>query len=104
MTMGDGGIPGSKCFPGMPVSQHGKNLLAKPSRRRFMLTGPRESSLLYSPTKDSANRSEEHTPELQSRQYLVCRLLLEKKKLGQGAFGPSLPPSGLKDRTEVRDV
>src|SRR3712207_7855998 len=30
-------------------------------------------------------RSEEHTSELQSRQYLVCRLLLEKKKL------PTLP-------------
>src|SRR3712207_8985706 len=29
-----------------------------------------------SPTR---NRSEEHTSELQSRQYLVCRLLLEKK-------------------------
>src|SRR3712207_7594009 len=28
-----------------------------------------------------AGRSEEHTSELQSRQYLVCRLLLEKKKL-----------------------
>src|SRR3712207_8301689 len=28
----------------------------------------------------SAVRSEEHTSELQSRQYLVCRLLLEKKK------------------------
>src|SRR3712207_7541242 len=27
------------------------------------------------------DRSEEHTSELQSRQYLVCRLLLEKKKL-----------------------
>src|SRR3712207_7828525 len=27
----------------------------------------------------SAGRSEEHTSELQSRQYLVCRLLLEKK-------------------------
>src|SRR3712207_7879428 len=27
-------------------------------------------------------RSEEHTSELQSRQYLVCRLLLEKKKQG----------------------
>src|SRR3712207_7811736 len=26
-------------------------------------------------------RSEEHTSELQSRQYLVCRLLLEKKKM-----------------------
>src|SRR3712207_3187493 len=29
---------------------------------------------------DSRTRSEEHTSELQSRQYLVCRLLLEKKK------------------------
>src|SRR3712207_7557839 len=28
----------------------------------------------------SQDRSEEHTSELQSRQYLVCRLLLEKKK------------------------
>src|SRR3712207_8084079 len=28
-------------------------------------------------------RSEEHTSELQSRQYLVCRLLLEKKKKKQ---------------------
>src|SRR3712207_7130781 len=28
----------------------------------------------------AAQRSEEHTSELQSRQYLVCRLLLEKKK------------------------
>src|SRR3712207_7220346 len=28
-----------------------------------------------------AVRSEEHTSELQSRQYLVCRLLLEKKKM-----------------------
>src|SRR5258707_8247620 len=31
-------------------------------------------------------RSEEHTSELQSRQYLVCRLLLEKKKKRQ--FNP----------------
>src|SRR3712207_7754113 len=29
---------------------------------------------------DAGGRSEEHTSELQSRQYLVCRLLLEKKK------------------------
>src|SRR3712207_7565788 len=29
---------------------------------------------------DTPRRSEEHTSELQSRQYLVCRLLLEKKK------------------------
>src|SRR3712207_8677965 len=30
--------------------------------------------------RSRASRSEEHTSELQSRQYLVCRLLLEKKK------------------------
>src|SRR3712207_6964689 len=32
------------------------------------------------PSVPEAVRSEEHTSELQSRQYLVCRLLLEKKK------------------------
>src|SRR5947209_9979281 len=32
------------------------------------------------PAKTPYRRSEEHTSELQSRQYLVCRLLLEKKK------------------------
>src|SRR5258707_13251645 len=31
-------------------------------------------------SRDVDDRSEEHTSELQSRQYLVCRLLLEKKK------------------------
>src|SRR3712207_7520447 len=30
--------------------------------------------------QEARRRSEEHTSELQSRQYLVCRLLLEKKK------------------------
>src|SRR3712207_7609873 len=30
--------------------------------------------------RDAKIRSEEHTSELQSRQYIVCRLLLEKKK------------------------
>src|SRR3712207_9022532 len=37
----------------------------------------------------SQHRSEEHTSELQSRQYLVCRLLLEKKKK---VFPPPLTP------------
>src|SRR3712207_8429377 len=32
------------------------------------------------PSRAQRRRSEEHTSELQSRQYLVCRLLLEKKK------------------------
>src|SRR3712207_8691912 len=37
-----------------------------------------------------AGRSEEHTSELQSRQYLVCRLLLEKKC--SGVQRPSIHP------------
>src|SRR5258707_9660765 len=35
-----------------------------------------------------AVRSEEHTSELQSRQYLVCRLLLEKKKKKNTVYMP----------------
>src|SRR3712207_8250867 len=47
-----------------------QDLLVRTDPERFFVppyTGP-------------AGRSEEHTSELQSRQYLVCRLLLEKKK------------------------
>src|SRR5258707_5326940 len=39
-------------------------------------------------TDGDNERSEEHTSELQSRQYLVCRLLLEKKK-----YSPRRPPT-----------
>src|SRR3712207_8717565 len=35
-------------------------------------------------------RSEEHTSELQSRQYLVCRLLLEKKKIKHSCTSNSI--------------
>src|SRR5258707_6109418 len=38
-----------------------------------------------------AVRSEEHTSELQSRQYLVCRLLLEKKKHERTCISSSRP-------------
>src|SRR3712207_7215481 len=38
------------------------------------------SGCSISQASSSVMRSEEHTSELQSRQYLVCRLLLEKKK------------------------
>ena len=40
-------------------------------------------------------RSEEHTSELQSRQYLVCRLLLEKKKKKTTPPPPPHPPPHL---------
>src|SRR3712207_8881923 len=44
-----------------------------PLSRKYFLT---EFRVVFT----KASRSEEHTSELQSRQYLVCRLLLEKKK------------------------
>src|SRR3712207_7479863 len=43
-------------------------------------TGRRAGTRPSPPTARRVLRSEEHTSELQSRQYLVCRLLLEKKK------------------------
>src|SRR5215203_308488 len=48
--------------------------------RRFHSRRPSTWSSGASRDRSPALRSEEHTSELQSRQYLVCRLLLEKKK------------------------
>src|SRR3712207_8430595 len=47
-----------------------------PRGRVVEIYGPESSGK----TTVALHRSEEHTSELQSRQYLVCRLLLEKKK------------------------
>src|SRR3712207_8320174 len=44
------------------------------------LQAPVEVGVLQRADGGLRGRSEEHTSELQSRQYLVCRLLLEKKK------------------------
>src|SRR3712207_8208613 len=49
----------------------GERVFERPVRRRLAEDHARERIAL--------ERSEEHTSELQSRQYLVCRLLLEKK-------------------------
>src|SRR3712207_6939981 len=43
-------------------------------------------------------RSEEHTSELQSRQYLVCRLLLEKKKQMHHILNP------VQNKTQLTDI
>src|SRR3712207_8517137 len=47
---------------------------------RRAVRGLREAIYDLRPGEGTSFRSEEHTSELQSRQYLVCRLLLEKKK------------------------
>src|SRR3712207_8636435 len=44
-------------------------------------TSPSGSATAVRRVQPEQARSEEHTSELQSRQYLVCRLLLEKKKI-----------------------
>src|SRR3712207_7934852 len=60
-----------------PVAADDLALLAHRLDRRSYLHGPFR---LMIQTGWLWRRSEEHTSELQSRQYLVCRLLLEKKK------------------------
>src|SRR5436189_3282977 len=50
----------------------------------------RTTSAARGPCATSASRSEEHTSELQSPMYLVCRLLLEKKKETPACFEPTI--------------
>src|SRR5258707_10838473 len=54
-----------------PESRQALQQLQQMGIRAMMLTGDSQP----------VARSEEHTSELQSRQYLVCRILLEKKKI-----------------------
>src|SRR3712207_7713829 len=66
--------PGGGCVPAVPV-------WASVATARYYRCYVRD--MLGKPVQISHGgyrRSEEHTSELQSRQYLVCRLLLEKKK------------------------
>src|SRR3712207_7656789 len=65
MAMGDVGVAAAPC--GQPPQESGSPDACSSERRK-------------EPQPLAAVRSEEHTSELQSRQYLVCRLLLEKKK------------------------
>src|SRR3712207_6924737 len=72
-----------------PARKTARFLPLSPGVRQYVLAIPGESRtsrkvglFVHFPvfrTFFSGTRSEEHTSELQSRQYLVCRLLLEKK-------------------------
>src|SRR5947209_9071028 len=64
------------------------------------------SSLRLRPSTRQFTRSEEHTSELQSRQYLVCRLLPEKKKRDshlQGVHHRAPAPDALLGRPHKPD-
>src|SRR5436309_8186989 len=53
---------------------------AAPVRKSRRPRRPWRASFMADPPDTPRDRSEEHTSELQSRENLVCRLLLEKKK------------------------
>src|SRR3712207_8397130 len=61
----------------LPILPGPRTAAALRRRGRAHGTAPPRADVPARPT----TRSEEHTSELQSRQYLVCRLLLEKKKI-----------------------
>src|SRR3712207_9218789 len=86
--------PRSTLFPYTTLFRSGKFTIDRDPKRYYDFTGsrfnhPKTLTLDDLPRAWASGahfgrkidgRSEEHTSELQSRQYLVCRLLLEKKK------------------------
>src|SRR3712207_8255043 len=89
--------PRSTLFPYTTLfrSRHGKKFVGKQDfldavdriigglekKTKITTEAERRSIAIHEAGHASISRSEEHTSELQSRQYLVCRLLLEKKIL-----------------------
>src|SRR5258707_8050049 len=77
----------SQALPGFTAGGDGgtgRGLVHRPILRIVLSSvdfeGESAHWLCHRGTRHALRRSEEHTSELQSRQYLVCRLLLEKKK------------------------
>src|SRR3712207_6974754 len=82
--------PRSTLFPYTTLFRSAQNPSPRPDTRITCTLGSRSARSTNADSSSgvsatialpfSGRRSEEHTSELQSRQYLVCRLLLEKKK------------------------
>src|SRR3712207_7585659 len=73
------GAPGPDLRTAGPVPRSGRAPRPVPLSELSARCAVEAVDLLGMPSEPGL-RSEEHTSELQSRQYLVCRLLLEKKK------------------------
>src|SRR5258708_8121870 len=75
--------PRSTLFPYTTLFRSPTNAHGAPTRTRRKQKARRKAATAASKTlrRSSLPRSEEHTSELQSPDHLVCRLLLEKKKL-----------------------
>src|SRR5215203_4257135 len=72
--------PRSTLFPYTTLFRSRRDARHVRGRERQRHRGERRRAPLGGRAGRGRGRSEEHTSELQSRQYLVCRLLLEKKK------------------------
>src|SRR3712207_8908386 len=82
--------PRSTLFPYTTLFRSGGTRVAEETHPRRCLMSDelqlqfdvhdRPAAVMDAWRREPPERSEEHTSELQSRQYLVCRLLLEKKK------------------------
>src|SRR3712207_7247299 len=84
--------PRSTLFPYTTLFRSDENVLSQTTTSGANVAGTQvnangalakargESTTTQGSRQHGGRRSEEHTSELQSRQYLVCRLLLEKKK------------------------
>src|SRR3712207_7942293 len=83
----------------LPISNNlgdSKSLVTHPATTTHTRIGAEERARL-----GIGDRSEEHTSELQSRQYLVCRLLLDKKDRLPALPAPRRRPSSRDDRVEA---
>src|SRR5207302_8345463 len=97
--------PRSTLFPyttlfrslGDALALQGDGLLAVLIHRRY-------GALAGAGQADADVRSEEHTSELQSRENLVCRLLLEKKNVACAPFARSIPLLSMSDNRHVFSV
>src|SRR3712207_6904913 len=65
----------------LPLCAHGSSWNGQDAHPHPIFAHGDQEILFTSDVGGKRARSEEHTSELQSRQYLVCRLLLEKKKI-----------------------
>src|SRR5437588_8793931 len=66
-----------------------------PSRPHGQVSDPTPAPTAAAARAPSPSRSEEHTSELQSHSDLVCRLLLEKKKVKLNSYFTALGKSGV---------
>src|SRR3989442_9713036 len=76
-------FPYTTLFRSLELTDPGFDFAVRSAFRDRLLAGSAAERLLdtlLAPGGEQAQRSEEHTSELQSRPHLVCRLLLEKKK------------------------